>query len=145
MKSAVFVWAGGISVAILLAGCSAASEPTHLETVTVDGTTFSGPHAHELAQRFETSSSAAVKKVLQDGTITDTEFTEVTAIYRACLASDGVTLIGQRDDGSTDFTFPRDMSAAQADRAVDLCGRQSGMDPVGGLYRTMERSSQNTH
>jgi hypothetical protein len=140
MKRVVLLWAGCISAVLLLAACSAPSEPTHRQTVTVDGTTFSGPWAQEFAQRFESSSSALVKKIFQDGMITEAEFTEVTLSYRDCLAADGITFNRQGEDGSTDFTFPREISADEANRTVDLCSRRSEIDSVGGLYRAMDHN-----
>jgi hypothetical protein len=131
------VWA--VTAVVLLSSCSSEPPPA-TPTASAQGVTFTGPWAHEFAERYEESTSPFVRQLLRDGRLTDGELAEVTEKYRRCLQAAGITLDGQAADGGTQFSFPLSMSADDADREANKCGSTSGEDAVAGLYFDVRRN-----
>lgn len=102
---------------------------------------FEGPYAAEFTEFYSSARSDFVRTVLADGIITDAEYAEMTERFRSCLADQGITFDGFRQDGS--FTTSLAPGGGDTHEVVTGCAATSGQDVVGALHDLMTANPDN--
>lgn len=124
-----------VTAAVLAAtGCSAGEEsPEH---------PFDGPWGSEFASMHDESKSAFVRAVLEDGSISEQEFSEMKDRYASCLAKAQIVFSSFDRDGAAEVSFPPSVSADEAHRKMADCSTSSGESPIGALYAWIHRNPE---
>ncbi len=121
--------------ASLLAGCSSSFEettPTSTNSFTGTVPTFEGPYAAQFAENYVAAGPDFVRKVLEDGQITDAEYAEMTQRFSDCLADDGIDFGGFAPDGGYETSLAPNDGDTHA--KITSCSKSVGEDRIGSLY-----------
>jgi hypothetical protein len=135
-------------LSLSLAGCSADGHASRPATDASTAPHIEGPWAAEFSAEWEAATTDFERQVLEDGVVSDQEYSEMTELFRACLSDEGIDFDGFAPDGSYETTSAPGADQDATHDAVKECSRASGEDSVGLLYswvhRNPERLDDNT-
>ena len=114
---------------LILAGCGGHS-------ANYNDPLFSGPWAADFRQAYNKTEDPFLKSVLEDGVISDEEFSEVKQAYLKCMESLGFAGVTINDDGSGGFTPPQgaDFTPEEINGMDKGCLEESGVITILPLY-----------
>ncbi|MDR3067959.1 MAG: hypothetical protein LBU50_00430 [Cellulomonas sp.] len=143
MRRAKLLRLVGVVVAVTIVASACASD--HNDSSASGGTgsvpSFEGPYAADFEGFYRATDSDFARNVLSDSQITDAEYAEMEERFRTCLADDGITFDGFRDDGGYTTSLAPDDGDTEA--MITVCSESSGEDTVGALYTIMRSNPDN--
>ncbi len=128
---------------IMLTGCISGSSDALSDDRSGDAVNFDGPWAEEFSSHYQRAENDFVRSVLEDGEITELEYSEVQTRFRDCLAGSGIELSEAQAGGSQELTFPESLSTDEVHRVSSECSAESGEAEIASLYWWMRYNPQN--
>lgn len=117
----------GLLLVASLGGCASTDVPN-----------FGGPWAAEFAQAYAATDNQWVRGAVEDGTISDQEYSEMVERLRSCLADVGITMTVV--DNSYRWDIPDGSTAREANDHFDACSHSVGETYIGWLYFGVRRN-----
>ncbi|MBM7826324.1 hypothetical protein [Microbacterium aurum] len=144
MRRALSLAALGAITIALASGCASTDGDGHASTNGDSGMpSFSGPFAAEYQEAWQRSETDAVRGVLQDGHISDQEWSQVLQSLKDCLSSQGITVTSYNEkDGSYESNVG-EVDGDSANASMGKCEVQSGEPWIGRLYRAQTSNPEN--
>lgn len=99
-------------------------------------------YADVIANLRDTSTIEAVRQILADGRISESELAQLATDYQRCVAEAGVTWTPD-GDGLTGTWGDGGVMSAEQSQAVHDCGASTGYDDIKGLYAQMRVNPDN--
>lgn len=130
------------SATLALTGCTATAFTSPAASATPTAPRIEGPWAAEFTAEWQAATTDVERRILEDGVVTDQEYSEMTERFRACLADAGIEFGGFEPDGSYETTSTPGADQDAAHETVNDCSRTSGEDSVGLLYSWVNRNPE---
>lgn len=131
----------GVVAGLTVTGCTGADRDTG--TAASQPPAFTGPFAAEYTEAWQKSETPEVRTILEDGRISDQEWSQVLKTLDDCLTESGVTLVAYDEhDGSYEADVG-EMSGDTANERMGICEKVSGEAWVGRLYRAQTTNPEN--
>jgi hypothetical protein len=128
------------SAALALTGCTSTASTSRPASATPTAPRIEGPWAAEFTAEWQAATTDFERQILEDGVVSDQEYSEMTERFRACLADAGIEFGGFEPDGSYETTSTPGADQDAAHETVNDCSRTSGEDSVGLLYSWVNRN-----
>jgi len=145
MKTTRAVWALATTLALAgaLSACTTGTPPSPDQSSSSAQRAdhgFTGPWADELSSVYGRASTDFEREALQDGVVSDSEFSEMETRFSRCLASRSVAFDGFQPGGGYEFRPTGTTTTEEANKQADACSAESGLDTVGYISFAMQRN-----
>jgi len=136
----------GALAVLVLSGCVAAGEPSSAES-SLSGATempkFTGPFAAEYEEAWQKNETASVRTTLEDGRISDQEWSQVITTLTTCLSDHGITLVKYNEEDGSYESNVGDANGDVVNESMGECEQESGEAWIGRLYRGQTNNPNN--
>ncbi len=127
----------------LLASCSNSLQYESVESS--QSTSFSGPHAVDLAQAYRESNSDYFRTVIADGVVTDSEYSEAQNRAKRCLEALGFSEVEYFPNGGSQALNPKEISDAEAQEQKFQCEDSEGLVDTEMWYYVLRVNPDNVN